>query len=713
MRFDPKPYERLLLRFLAAQSVSIEEVITEVITSAVLSTLRVNPPEDEPFSFRQYPALSRVIDGLLTSLTEKLTGLINVGTEWAWDLSNMKNDDMLNGIIDSIGRERIPEERLAKWQQKNLPALLAFQKRKINGMGLSDRIWAFVKGIKGDLELAIDLGLGEGQSADRLSRAVRQYLREPDRLYRRVRGKDGVLRLSRAASNYHPGQGVYRSSYKNAHRLAATETNMAYRTSDHDRVQNMDFVLGIEVHLSNNHTCLNAKGVPEPFYDICDELKGKYPKWFKFVGWHPQCRCYTTTILPTQDEMIEYMASMDENGHSDYKFKGYVTDVPDNFKKWVIENQNRIALAEERGTLPYFIRDNYNTVAGIISDAGNYYAPVSDADIDYLVKNGIISKDSVPILKSYTSDQSRQHILSVLNDSRAAFDVETYAKLYGKKNPEIAELASEIGILKGRDEVLRLKKINHLKNLCGELSAKEVQKWGFAKGLTYDGVQRGVVISTSKTYTINGKKVKVEEMVKDLILFRSEDTSVRFAYPLGVRKSGVAYDIHDAAQLVTSTMPSYLQRGIDTIKYLDTRNPYDKYWRAMFKDPTHTAYGSDGKDITFWKSVKENPSFMEQAMMHEAAHIFDSRHKITDSPEWREAVKADIELYKTNKIAQSFPTGYARQAYEAASNVSEDFAESVALKVLYDKKYGSTWFSRLFPNRAKALEDILGKWPKG
>lgn len=37
-------------------------------------------------------------------------------------------------------------------------------------------------------------------------------------------------------------------------RRAATETNIAYRTADHERWQQLDFIVGIEVHLSNNHT---------------------------------------------------------------------------------------------------------------------------------------------------------------------------------------------------------------------------------------------------------------------------------------------------------------------------------------------------------------------------------------------------------------------------------------------------------------------------
>lgn len=355
MKYNPRPFERLLDRFLLRQSSELERLIDTYIRQAVLDCVRVNPDPDGEFRFRDFPALSRAVDDVLRLMSSRVTDSIQAGCEWAWDLADMKNDDMVASIVKSIGASRIPAGAIARWSQKNLPALQAFQGRKIGGMNLSDKVWAYSRGVKGDLELALDLGIGEGMSADRLSRAVRSYLREPDRLYRRVRDDKGVLHLSRAASNYHPGQGVYRSSYKNAQRLAATETNMAYRTADHERAQRLDFVLGIEVHLSNNHTRLNAKGVPEPFIDICDELQGRYPKDFVFKGWHPYCRCYTTTILPDKDEFFKYLDAMDENGHSTYQFKNQVTEMPEQILDWMRDNEYRVVRAK---SLPYWISDN-------------------------------------------------------------------------------------------------------------------------------------------------------------------------------------------------------------------------------------------------------------------------------------------------------------------------------------------------------------------
>ena len=80
---------------------------------------------------------------------------------------------------------------------------------------------------------------------------------------------------------------MYRSSFQNALRVAATETNMAYRTADHTRWNQIDFVQGFEVRLSLSHN----------IYDICDHMKGYYPTSFLFVGWHPRCFCYRNNFV--------------------------------------------------------------------------------------------------------------------------------------------------------------------------------------------------------------------------------------------------------------------------------------------------------------------------------------------------------------------------------------------------------------------------------
>lgn len=222
-------------------------------------------------------------------------------------------------------------------------------------------MWRDVKSAKVDIESTLELGIKSGRSASQMATDLKRYLQEPDKLFRRVRDKEGVLHLSTRAKEYHPGKGVYRSSYKNALRLAATECNIAYRTSDYERVQDFDFVVGIEVCLSNNHT-LNGR----PFTDICDDLAGKYPKGFKFVGWHPFCRCHAVTILKTNEEIMADNKRILEGKEPLEKSVNSVTNVPEGFKKWVANNKQRILEADSRGTLPYFITDNATAVATLI-----------------------------------------------------------------------------------------------------------------------------------------------------------------------------------------------------------------------------------------------------------------------------------------------------------------------------------------------------------
>ena len=185
-----------------------------------------------------------------------------------------------------------------------------------------------------------------------MSRRVRQYLQYPDKLFRRVKGADGKLHLSKNAKAFHPGQGVYRSSYKNAMRLTRTETNAAYRLADQDRWQRMDFVVGMRVHKSNNH----------PTEDICDVLAGDYPKTFKFSAWHPQCRCYVMSILCTKEEMMQMQRDiLAGKSTSNFRSVNEVRTVPKAFTDWVDANGDRIMRAK---ALPYFLKDNGKIVDG-------------------------------------------------------------------------------------------------------------------------------------------------------------------------------------------------------------------------------------------------------------------------------------------------------------------------------------------------------------
>lgn len=299
---------------------------------------------DRLFSFSDYPNTRKKIEKLLSDLQTGIMAVIVNGIRSEWTLANNKNDELARQVFgESIGKLTKEQER--RYFSTNGAARDAFIKRKTDGLGLSDRVWKYTNQFKEEIELGLDLGIRSGRSADELSRDLRSYLQHPDKLFRRVRNKHGQLVLSQRARAYHPGRGVYRSSYKNARRLAATETNIAYRTADYERWQQFDFVVGIEIKLSNNH--------PEP--DICDDLKGRYPKDFKFTGWHPHCRCHVETVLKTPDELIADNRRIMEGGKPTETSVNTVADVPQAFTDWVEANRERMTAAK---SLPYFIRDN-------------------------------------------------------------------------------------------------------------------------------------------------------------------------------------------------------------------------------------------------------------------------------------------------------------------------------------------------------------------
>ena len=269
-----------------------------------------------------------------------------------WTLANNKNNELCNVVFgDNVARLTQAEYR--RYYSTNGNALDAFLARKEAGLSLSDRVWRYSDTFRNEIEMGLDIGIRSGLDAPAMARELQTYLQHPDKLFRRVADEHGHLHLSKAAAAFHPGRGVYRSSYMNARRLAATETNIAYRTADHLRWQQTDFVVGIKIQLSNNHNC---RGVPEgAFFDICDELKGDYPKDFKFTGWHPHCRCYATPILKTPEELAADNQRIMQGEEPAEESENEVTDLPENFNAWLDRNEERIARAK---SLPYFLRDN-------------------------------------------------------------------------------------------------------------------------------------------------------------------------------------------------------------------------------------------------------------------------------------------------------------------------------------------------------------------
>ena len=205
--YDKKHKENLAKRARKVQQL-YDAAIKRIAQAAAPSLFDADPKKE--FHFEDFPALKKEMEALMQDLGSSLQANIEDGDQESWTLSNTKNDAMVDSII---GKKHLPKKVVQAWKHPHLEALNAFIARKEAGMNLSRRVWNLTQQFKSEMELALELGMGEGKSAAALSRDVRKYLVEPNKLFRRVRDKSGALRLSKAAAAYHPGQGVYRSSY--------------------------------------------------------------------------------------------------------------------------------------------------------------------------------------------------------------------------------------------------------------------------------------------------------------------------------------------------------------------------------------------------------------------------------------------------------------------------------------------------------------------
>lgn len=281
------------------------------------------------FSFADYPETKRDLQLLQWQFVDDMQSLIYSGTSAEWKRSNLLQDLVANKALKYY-RAQVAGKKLKHYYQTNSDQLKAFQRRTERGLNLSGKLWNQSQIYKDSLEATISTAIEKGMSAVTLSKRISKYLNDWPSLQADYQEKFGK------ATN------CYDCEYRSI-RLARNEINIAYRTAEQLRWQQFDFILGYKIKLSGSH----------PARDICDDMVGDYPKDFKFVGWHPNCLCYTFPIVMSEEEYWS-----DDRDDSPNK----IVNPPDNFNKWVYDNSQRIHKAESRGTLPYWIRDNYSLV---------------------------------------------------------------------------------------------------------------------------------------------------------------------------------------------------------------------------------------------------------------------------------------------------------------------------------------------------------------
>lgn len=309
------------------------------------------------FKFSDYPQTKKSIADIQARFVDDVRSVIYRGASDEWKISNEVQDLMADKVLKAY-TATIDKEKYKVLYQTNSDALKAFQSRKDKGFNVSAKLWQQSAIYKEELEAAISCAIQKGSSAVALSKQISKYLLDFPSLQKDYKDKYG--------SAEHLKDCEYRSI-----RLARSEINMAYRTAENERWKQMDFVVGYEIKLSGRH----------PAHDVCDTLAGKYPKGFVWTGWHPNDLCYKIPILKTEEDFWAW----DERSEVAADSANEVKDVPDGFKKWVADNQQRIDIARQRGTLPYFLKDNpsylvedrNSYVDAVVKYTGSYYPRIN------------------------------------------------------------------------------------------------------------------------------------------------------------------------------------------------------------------------------------------------------------------------------------------------------------------------------------------------
>lgn len=341
--FKIKWAQRQLINLQLSQNNKVKYVFDEFIRT-VSPELKKYTNYSKKNIWKRNASVEKFIDSELTKLHAKLVSIIEQGESKAAFLSFQNNDEYLKTYLKRMSIFQVAAEGIF---MRSLEGFSQF-KKKYSKLNYSKRIWDLAAETKTQLEFFMSSGLAAGRSAAEISRDVRGILKEPDKRFRRIKDpKTGKLKLSKPMKDYHPGQGVYRSSFKNALRLTGTNINISYRQADVFRWQKEKFVLGYEVRLSGNH----------PVFDICDSMVGKYPKTFVFTGWHSNCFCYATPILPEPDNFVKYLG-----GKKDFS-NDYVLEPP---KKHTEFFNNHIERYDKNyKELPYWVDHNYTKVNGV------------------------------------------------------------------------------------------------------------------------------------------------------------------------------------------------------------------------------------------------------------------------------------------------------------------------------------------------------------
>lgn len=380
-----KAYQALDKRLVSyiSQVQGIYESVAERAASLAIST---DYNGSEPFSFASYSDITQAVKNLQASFVQDVQNVIYAGTSNEWKQSNQLQDLLVQKAM-TYYRAQVNGVRKKQYYQTNSDVLKAFQTRTENGMNLSSKLWNQSEFMLREMEASIGAAIQKGMSATTLSKRIFKYLNDFPSLKR-----DFYEKYAKAAD-------IYDCEYRTI-RLARSEINIAYRLAEQTRWQQLDFILGYEIKLSGSH----------PVTDICDLLKGKYPKDFKWNGWHPNCFCYAVPIIMSDDEYESY----NESGKKPER--NYDTDLLINY---VGDRRKDLESQLQRYVAPYWYKENKQFIER--AEKERKYV-MTDKDSKLLVKSGF---------ESLSADEYNKSAIKGFNLVRFNSVIDDVAKQYG------------------------------------------------------------------------------------------------------------------------------------------------------------------------------------------------------------------------------------------------------------------------------------------
>lgn len=655
---------------------------------------------------------------------------------------------------DALGQFSVLTDKALETARKTAAAtFIANRLNAKNGLNLAQSVWNYCQQTKAEFEMAMSNviadGLEKGTSAEEVGRRIRQYLNNPDMMYRRYhtvkvlkngqkkdvvtwrrkRIIDGRVRFVEEPLE-HVGQGVYRSARKNALRVARTEINAAYHKARNGRWANEPFVIGQHIHISPQHD-------PDEDADICDELEGYYPKDFDWDSWHPQCMCTSDPVMISGEERKQFYKRM-LNGEdmSGYVSPNSIKDVPDQYKRYIEANGDKIVDAFKRGKLAWHLANNKSYWVKFLDAAQRKQMGVKAISrreaIQEIAKARHAKRDAAKIQQNWKKRRMTIYTERMNNNlkgiqlegalldryyevvkalaSPKTWDVANVESLYKRFVQEVnthnirtTRMAFEAYYKEHKKNIKqssvltnlckRLKKAadpNEVVSLYAELRHKslvytryQLRQTGLVKGLAFDGDVNDYIVSKARSLrTPKGKVVDIREYVSDFVKY-TDKNGISYYYEVFTDVLNANFNASRASRFIENS-PSFIHKNLKGIMSCNHSHPLDDYFRKVYKNfPRGYMYSSDPvtvHSVSTWEYFKES-------ICHEVGHHIDKKlQDVSSMTKWLQAQKADGNYYRA----------YSQQA------PCEDFADTVSQYVINKEKC-----RKQFPHRTALLEKLL------